>query len=83
MNKWRAWLLSFTSIYLLVGIWTPIIWFISSAMAEYQMLTFEISSMHWSDVGLLIALVGATLIAQLGFAVLAKEHGEYEDIKYR
>ena len=83
MKKWRAGLVSFTGIYIVIGIWTPVIWFMSSARAEHQMLTFEISRMHWSSIMLFIALLCATLVAQLGFVVLAKEHGEYDELKDR
>ena len=55
----------------------------SSARAEYQMMTFEISRMPGSSMVIFVALVAATLIAQLGFVVLAKEHGEYEELKDR
>lgn len=81
MSTWRERLLGYTGLFILFGIWTPMLWFVSSMREHYRMETFEVSSLHWSGIVMFVVLLAGTLIAQFGFVVIAQEHGELERCK--
>ena len=78
MNKWRARLLGFTGLYVLFSIWAPLLWFFVSVRKAYGIESFEVWRMHWFGILTFFLLAVATLLAQFGFVVIAKEHGETE-----
>jgi len=76
MKKWRAHLYGFTGLYVVFGIWTPILWFVSHVREHYRMETFDIHLMNWFGALLFFLLVAATLLAQFGFALIAHDLAE-------
>lgn len=79
MSKWRARLLyGYTGLALVLGLWTPIMWFISAARAHYGMSMFEILLMDPFVIFLFLVLCAATLVAQFGFIVMAHDMARYE-----
>lgn len=71
MNKWRDKLYGYTGLFIIFGIWTPMLWFISSSRQYYKMETFVVLDMNWFSILMFIALSVATLVAQLGFVSIA------------
>ena len=82
MNIWRERLYGYTGLFVLFGIWTPVMWFASSLSEYYKARTFEVLNIgSWFNTLLFLALCVATLIAQFGFVLIAKEHSELENMK--
>ena len=73
MNKWRKRLYGYTGIFILFGIWTPVLWFISHVREHYRMPTFRIDQMDWFSIFIFLVLVVATLLAQFGFVLIASD----------
>jgi hypothetical protein len=81
MNRWRKRLYGYTGIFIVIGIWTPVLWFISHVREHYHMLTFEIDQMDWFSILIFFVLVVATLLAQVGFVLIAHDLAEHEKIE--
>jgi len=81
MNSRRETLYGYTGLFILFGIWTPVLWFVSSSREYYKMETFEVFDMHWFSILLFFVLCAATLIAQYGFVMVAQDLSEYEKLK--
>ena len=81
MNKWREKLYGYTGLFILFGIWTPMLWFVSSSRQYYKMETFEVFEMNWFSILLFFALCIATLLAQFGFISIAHDLSEFEKLK--
>lgn len=78
MRKWRERLYGYTGLFILFGLWTPLLWFVSSARSHYKMESFEIYSMDWFSILLFLVLCIATLFAQFGFVLIAQDLSELE-----
>jgi succinate dehydrogenase hydrophobic anchor subunit len=81
MNKWREKLYGYTGLFITFGIWTPMLWFISSSREHYKMETFEVFEMNWFNILLLVTLCIATLVAQFGLISIAQDLSEFEKLK--
>jgi len=81
MKKWREKLYGYTGLFIIFGIWTPMMWFISSSRQYYKMETFEVLDMNWFSILMFIALCVATLVAQFGFVSIAQDLSEFEKLK--
>jgi len=81
MHKWRETLYGYTGLFIISGIWTPMLWFISSSMQYYKMETFEVFEMNWFSILLFAVLCIATLVAQFGFISIAQDLSEFEKLK--
>lgn len=81
MDKWRKKLYSYTGLFIIFGIWTPMLWFISSSRQYYKMETFEVFEMNWMSILLFVVLCIATLVAQFGFISIAQELSVFEKLK--
>lgn len=81
MDKWRSRFYGYTGLFTVLAIWTPVIWFISSARDYYRMETFDILRMHWSGIAIFAVLLVATLVAQFGFVSIAHDLSKYEAMK--
>lgn len=81
MNKGRERLYGYTGLFILFGIWTPMLWFISSSRQYYKMETFEVLEMNWFSILLFFVLCIATLVAQFGFISIAQDLTEFEKLK--
>jgi len=81
MNKWRETLYSYTGLFIIFGIWTPMLWFISSSRQYYKMETFEVLDMNWFSILMFFVLCVATLVAQFGFVSIAQDLSEFEKLK--
>ncbi len=46
MSKWREKLYGYTGLFIVFGIWTPMLWFVSSSRQYYKMETFEVFDMN-------------------------------------
>ena len=80
MKNWRSLLYGFTGLFVLLGIWTPLMWLVSSMMNFYRMESFDLFVMHPFNIFLCIVLAAATLLAQLGFVLIAQDHAAAERI---
>jgi hypothetical protein len=80
-RTWRARLKSYTCMFMIFGIWMPILWFIYSSMENYKMGTFEVFEMPWFSILGFFVLIAATLVAQVGFILLIDDLSEYEKMK--
>ncbi len=78
MKNWRSLLYTFTGLYVLLGIWTPLMWLVSGMMKYYRMESFDLFAMHPFNIFLCIVLAAATLLAQLGFVLIAQDHAAAE-----
>ena len=78
MRNWRSLLYGFTGLWILIGIWTPLGWLISNMRNYHQMETFDLFRMHPLNVILCVTLALITLVAQLGFLLIAQDHAEFE-----
>ena len=78
MKKWRTRLYGYTGIALVLGLWSPLVWFVSAARAHYKMETFEISEMDSFVIVVFFLLAAATLLAQGGFILVAHDMARYE-----
>ena len=81
MNKWREKLYGYTGLFIIFGIWTPMLWFISSSRQYYKMETFEVLEMNLFSILAFIVLCVATLSAQYGFVLIAQDLSEFEKLK--
>lgn len=81
MNKWRETLYIYTGLFIIFGIWTPMLWFISSSRQYYKMETFEVLDMNWFSILMFFVLCVATLVAQFGFVSIAQDLSEFEKLK--
>lgn len=68
----------YTGLALVVGLWCPLVWFISDARGRYHMGSFEILRVHPFDIVVFMILVLATALAQFGFVVVAQDLAKYE-----
>lgn len=81
MIKWREKLYGYTGLFIIFGIWTPMMWFISSSRQYYKMETFQILEMNWFNILVFIVLCVATLVAQYGFISIAQDLSKFEELK--
>lgn len=81
MDKWRNNLYGYTSLFIVFGLWTPLLWFVSSARNHYKMESFDIFLMDWFSILLFFVLCAATLVAQFGFILVAQDLSEFERTK--
>jgi hypothetical protein len=81
MSKKREKLYGYTGLFIVLGIWTPILWFVSSSRQYYKMETFDILKMNWFNMLIFFALCAATLVAQYGFVLIAHELSEFDKLK--
>lgn len=81
INKWREKLYGYTGLFVIFGLWTPLLWFVSYSRAYYKMESFDILSMNWFSIFLFFVLCAATLVAQFGFILLVQDLSEFERTK--
>lgn len=81
MHKWREKLYRYTGLYIILGIWTPMFWFVSSSRRYFKMETFEVFEMDWFSILLFVVLCIATLVAQFVFISIAQDLTEFEKLK--
>jgi len=81
VKNWKKNLYGFTGLYICIGIWTPVMWFISHSMRFYGMGTFDVTRMGWLSILMLSAITVATLLAQLGFTLISKDLSRLERIE--
>lgn len=81
MKEWHEKLCGYTGLFILFGIWTPMLWFISSSRQYYKMETFEVFEMNWFSILVFVLLCVATLAAQYGFFLIAQDLSEFEKLK--
>ncbi len=81
MNKWREKLYGYTGLFIVLGIWTPMFWFVSSSRQHYKMETFEIFDMNWFSILVFFTLCAATLVAQYGLVLIARDLSDFEKMK--
>jgi hypothetical protein len=81
MSKLREKLYGYTGLFIILGIWTPMLWFVSSSRQYYKMETFEVFEMNWFSILVFFALCAATLVAQYGFVLIAQDLSEFEKLK--
>jgi len=81
MSKWRKKLYGYTGLFIVLGIWTPMLWFVSSSRQYYKMETFEVFDMNWFSILVFFALCAATLVAQYGFVLIAQDLSDFEKLK--
>lgn len=78
MSKWRRRLYGYTGLAILFGLWTPLLWLTSDVRAHYKMEMFEITRADPFVIFIYVVLIVATLLAQLGFMLIAQDLGKYE-----
>ncbi len=78
MSKWRSRLYGYTGIALVIGLWTPLLWFVVSARRHYGMEMFDFTRMHPFNIVVFLLLCVGTLLAQFGFVLLAQDMSENE-----
>jgi hypothetical protein len=81
MNKWRQKLYGYTGLFVIFGIWSPMMWFVSSSRQYYKMETFEVLEMGWGSIVMFTVLGVATLLAQYGFISISQDLSEFEKLK--
>lgn len=81
MNTWREKLYGYTGLCILFGLWTPMVWFITSSREYYKMETFEVSKMHWFNILVFFTLCAATLAAQYGLMLIDQDLSKFEKMK--
>ncbi len=81
MKNWKKNLYGFTGLYIVIGIWTPVMWFTSYSMRIYEMGTFDVTRMGWLSIFILSVVTMATLFAQLGFIFISEDLSRLERIE--
>ncbi len=81
MSKWREKLYGYTGLFIVFGIWTPMLWFVSSSRQYYKMETFEVFDMNWFRILVFFALCAETLFAQYSFVLIAQDLSDFEKLK--
>lgn len=81
MNTWREKFYGYTGLCIVFGLWTPMLWFISSSREYYKMETFEVFEMHWFNILVFFVLCAATLAAQYGLILISQDLSEFEKMK--